>query len=187
MTVVSPEPAALSSEELAVQARKGCPDAFESLVERHEQRVFHYLCQLVGNRNDAEDLTQLTFIKAYRGLSHYDPDFGFATWLFTIAKRTAATFHRRPRPDLLALRETNVDENDPAVMLDRKDRDHALWDIARTLKPNQYEALWLRYGEGFSVGEIAGIMRITPIHVKVLLFRARRQLGKNLEQSNWAR
>jgi RNA polymerase sigma-70 factor, ECF subfamily len=187
MTVVTAEQAAPSAEALALRAQNGQREAFEQLVERYEARIFHYLCSLVGNRHDAEDLTQETFVKAYLGLRHYDSDFGFTTWLFTIAKRAAATFYRRARPDLNRDERSDVDLDDPALLLDRKDQSRSLWNIARTLKPNQFEALWLRYGEGLSVAEVAQIMQMTGIHVKVLLHRARRQLAKTLEPGDWNR
>jgi RNA polymerase sigma factor (sigma-70 family) len=61
--------------------------------------------------------------------------------------------------------------------MERKDENASLWKLARTLKPKQYEALWLRYGEGFSVTEVAQVMKTNQIHVKVLLHRARTALA----------
>jgi DNA-directed RNA polymerase specialized sigma24 family protein len=58
----------------------------------------------------------------------------------------------------------------------------SLWSLARRLKPAQYEALWLRYGEGFSVEEAARVMRTNPLRVRVLLHRGRAALGRLLEQ-----
>jgi len=167
-----------SPEQLAEQCKAGCRSAFEKLVETFQGRIFSFLYQLTRNRHDAEDLTQETFMKAYRSIHRYEPAYRFATWLFTIAKRTAFSHFRSARPteELTAQTEAETDFVDPSVVLQRKDDATSLWSRARILKPKQYEALWLRYGEGFSIIEIARIMNTNQIHVKVLLHRARTHL-----------
>jgi RNA polymerase sigma-70 factor, ECF subfamily len=182
-TLAGPE---TGSEQLAQRAREGCRDAFELLVARHEHQIFNYLHQLTRNRHDAEDLVQETFIKAYRAIHRYDASFAFVTWLFTIAKRTAYSHFRSAErteeypPD----NHNPVDRTNPAMLLEEKDESDSLWELARRLKQNQYETLWLRYGEGFSIAEIARIMKTNQIHVKVLLHRARATLAKWLRARN---
>ena len=78
--------------------------------------------------------------------------------------------------------DTEENAEDPSVLLERKDEESSIWKLARTLKPNQYTALWLRYGEGFSTAETARIMKTNQIHVKVLLHRARGHLAKSLKR-----
>lgn len=168
------------SEQLAQRAREGCRDSFELLVSRHERQIFNYLHQLTRNRHDAEDLVQETFIKAYRGIHRYDASFAFATWLFTIAKRTAYSHFRSAGRAVEHPSENQEDRTNPATALEEKDERDLLWSLARRLKQNQYESLWLRYGEGFSVAEIARILNTNQIHVKVLLHRARATLAKAL-------
>lgn len=171
-----------SPEQLAEQCKAGCPDAFELLVGQFEKRIFNFLRQFVGNAHDAEDITQETFLKAYQGMHRYEPVYAFSTWLFTIAKRTAIS-HFRSRKHTEDLSDWDeADHEDPAVLLERKDEQLSIWKLARRLKPNQYEALWLRYGEGFSIAETARIMNTNQIHVKVLLHRARGQLAKSLRR-----
>lgn len=172
------------SEQLAQRAREGCRDAFELLVTRHEHQILNYLHQLTRNRHDAEDLAQETFIKAYRAIHRYDASFAFATWLFTIAKRTAYShFRSAGRVEEHPL-DDQADPANPATLLEEKDESDSLWALARRLKQNQYEALWLRYNEGFSVAEIARIMNRNQIHVKVLLHRARTTMSKWLRARN---
>src|SRR5881394_1303976 len=74
-----PEP---SSEQLAEKTQNGCRESFEALVERHWQRIFNFLWQLTRNPHDAEDLTQQTFLKAFRNIHRYNPACSFASWLF---------------------------------------------------------------------------------------------------------
>jgi RNA polymerase sigma-70 factor (ECF subfamily) len=172
-----PEP---SAEQLAARCQGGCPDSFEQLVLRYEAQIFNFLHQFARNRQDAEDLTQVTFLKAYRNLSRYKPALAFAPWLFSIARRTAAS-HFRSRENFEELPvDGEIVEEDPANLLASKDEQNALWRLARTLKPKQWEVLWLRYGEGFSIAETALVMRTNQIHVKVLLHRARGNLSKRL-------
>ena len=178
VTVDQTEP---SAEVLVAKCQAGCRDSFELLVEQYEQRVFSFLCQMVGNIQDAEDLTQDTFVKVYRNIQSYDSHFKFTTWLFTIAKRTAANHFRAAKNwEPLPEEPEIVDPETPCTLLERKDDRDSVWDLAKKLKPDQYEVLWLRYGEGFSVRETAKIMRTNSIRVRVLLHRARHQLAKML-------
>lgn len=179
-TVTADTQTQMSPEQLALQCQGGCRDSFESLVELFEERIFNYLCQRLNNRHDAEDLTQETFLKAYRAIERYDSHFAFSTWLFTIAKRTLANHFRAVRPTVPELTDTEIDREDPAVLLEQKDESRAVWAMAKALNPDQYEALWLRYGEGFSIAETAQIMKTNQVRVRVLLHRARHQLAKSL-------
>jgi RNA polymerase sigma-70 factor (ECF subfamily) len=169
-----------SSEKLAARSQAGCPESFEQLLLRYESPVFNFLHQLTRNRQDAEDLTQETFLRAYRSLYRFDPSLSFATWLFTIARRTAASHFRAATQFEELPEDDQAAEGDPANLLESKDEQNSIWRRARTLKPKQFEVLWLRYQEGFSVAETARIMRTNQIHVKVLLHRARANLSEML-------
>lgn len=166
-----------SPEQLAGRAQAGCRNSFEQLVLRYEQHIFNFINQFTRHQQDAEDLTQETFLKAYRSLPRYRADLAFAPWLFTIARRTAAShFRSAKRFEELPPDGELVQEN-PASLLESRDEQNSIWRLARTLKPKQFEALWLRYHEGFSCAETAGIMRTNQVHVKVLLHRARAVLS----------
>jgi RNA polymerase sigma-70 factor (ECF subfamily) len=181
--VVTVEQAEQSPEDLALQCQAGRRDAFETLVERYEQRLFAFLYQLVGNAHDAEDLTQDTFLKAYQNIHRYNSAFKFTTWIFTIAKRTAANHRRSARTWEPLPEDQEVAQDDPASVLERKDDGASIWDLAKKLKPDQYTVLWLRYGEGFSIAETAKVMKTNSIRVRVLLHRARHHLAKSLGTS----
>ena len=172
-----PEP---SSEQLAEKTQKGCRESFEALVERHGQRIFNFLWQMTRNRHDAEDLTQETILKAFRNIHQYNPSCSFASWLYVIAKRTGLSHFRSARPTVELPEESEADALDPFTVLQEKEEKNSLWRLARRLKPNQHEVLWLRYGEGFSIAETARIMNTNQIRVKVLLHRARRALARLL-------
>jgi len=165
-----------SPEQLAQRCQAGCLESFEQLVRRYQSQIFNFLRHFTRNPQDAEDLTQETFIKAYRSLHHYTPSLAFAPWLFVIARRTAAShFRSADHFEELPLDSEAADEN-PATVLERRDEQKSLWKLVRKLKPKQAEAVWLRYAEGFSVAETARIMRTNQVHIKVLLHRARSNL-----------
>ncbi len=171
----------LSAEELALRCQDGCLESFETLVDQFEQRIVNFLNKMVRSRQDAEDLAQDTFVKAYKNIHRFDPKYKFTTWLFTIAKRTAMNHYRAAKSTVELTPEKEIDERDPSVALEEKDQAEGLWEKAkRLLKPNQYNALWLRYGEGFSIGETAKVMETNELRVRVLLHRARNKMAQHL-------
>jgi RNA polymerase sigma-70 factor (ECF subfamily) len=177
----APEKMDTTAEELARRAQAGCLDSFEDLVRRYEAQVFNFLRQFTRHQQDAEDLTQETFVKAYRSLHRYNATLAFAPWLFVIARRTAAS-HFRSFKHFEELQDDSelATEGNPASVLEQQDEQTSLWKLVRALKPKQAEAIWLRYAEGFSVAETARIMETNQVYVKVLLHRARSNLSKML-------
>jgi len=171
-----------SPEELAGRCRRGCPDSFAQLVSLYQDRIFSYLWRLTGNPHDAEDITQDTFLKAYRALDRFDGSGSFTSWLFIIAKRTGLNHLRSTRRETVSETAEEIEHATPAILLEQRDEQQSIWNLARKLKPGQYEALWLRYGEGFSIAETARIMNTNQIRVRVLIHRARSHLVKLLEQ-----
>jgi RNA polymerase sigma-70 factor, ECF subfamily len=157
-------------------------ESFESLVERYQHRVYGFLRQMGPNEPDAQDLTQDTFIKAFRSLSRFQPVYSFSTWIFTIARRTAANHFRDRRLTEELPEDLDAGHDDPSVALEKRDRSQRLWHTAQRLKPGYYEVLWLQYGEGFSIEETARVMGRSPLYVRVLLHRARNQLAKLLKK-----
>lgn len=168
-------------ERLVAQAKGGSVEAFGELVEQHEARIFNFLRQFTGNTHDAQDLTQDTFVKAFRSLGRFNAVGSFSSWLFVIAKRTALNHLRDHRRESTEEAPEGIDFNNPAQAFAESEERAGLWSVARKLKPAQFEALWLRYAEGFSVAETARVMRTNQIRVRVLLHRGRAQLAKLLE------
>ncbi|MHC4111410.1 MAG: RNA polymerase sigma factor [Planctomycetota bacterium] len=171
---------ALSAEELARRSQQGCRESFAELVERHGIRLFRYLRYKTNNLQDAEDLVQESFIRAYENIHRYKNSWKFSTWLFTIATRLAYSHFRRSRSfQTIGRIESSAPE--PGQMLVEKETQQSLWALARELSMNQYQALWLKYGQDMSIKEIADVLRKSQVNVKVLLYRARINLGKRLE------
>jgi len=170
----------LSPEGLVEQSKAGCREAFGLLVEHYQERVFNFLCRLAGNPHDAEDLTQETFIKVYQNIHRFNCAQAFSTWLFTIAKRTAYNHFRASRRFRELPADEEVDFQDPSILLEQKDQRTSIWKLAEQLAPDQYQALWLRYAEGFSIADTAKILNTNQIRVRVLVHRARKSLARSL-------
>lgn len=151
---------------------------FAALVEEHQAKLCNFLFRYTRNRQDAEDLTQDTFVKAYRNLHRYDSKYAFSTWLYTIARRTAYNHFRDTKPtealeyDLV---ETSATPDEEAS---RDDESNWVWQAAESLKPDFREALTLKYVDDLSIEEISRIMGKSQTNVKIILFRARNQLKK---------
>ena len=153
--------------------------AFDEIIRLHHRRVFHFLHQMTRQRQDAEDLTQQTFIKAYHHLDRFDPARPMINWLLTIARRTALNHFRTPGKWEEVQAEVASPGPSPARSAEERDETENLWSKMRAvLSRRQFEILWLRFGEGLSTAETAQIVGLTQTHVKVLIFRARQVLGK---------
>lgn len=171
----------LSDEELAGETRAGSRRCFDELVHRYGKRLFYFLRTRVPTDQDGEDLVQDTFIKAYSNIHRFDDQYKFSTWLYTTASRLAISHYRKNRD-----RDHHEELGDPAVHypepgIEQDDYDN-MWTAARSLKPQQYQALWLRYMEDLSVKEIADVMNKSKLNVRVLLHRARSNLVKQYGQ-----
>ncbi|MDQ8200605.1 RNA polymerase sigma factor [Pelagicoccus enzymogenes] len=151
---------------------------FAALVDEHQDKLRNFLFRYTRNRQDAEDLTQDTFVKAFRNIHRYDSKYSFSTWLYTIARRTAYNHFRDSKPTE-ALEYDIVESSDtPDVEASREDEKSWVWQAAERLKPDFREALSLKYIDDLSIEEISKIMGKSQTNVKIILFRARNQLKK---------
>src|ERR1051326_4300363 len=125
-----------SIEDWAERSRHGCRESFEAIVTHFEKRIFHYLYQMTRNQHDAEDLTQITFLKAYRNIHRYQSNGAFHAWLFTIAKRTALNHFRDSRQTEELEPEAAPTLENPSLILERADSYAGIWKTARSLKPD---------------------------------------------------
>ncbi len=178
-----PPAKAPSDEELARRAQQGCTASFEELVRRFQVPLLHFLRRWTSTE-EAEDLVQDTFVRAYRNLHRYRPTARLATWLFTIARRLSINRQRKRRPvvDSEVLELVEADVLPPSqIVADRESRQR-LWDLAdEVLSERQRTALWLYYVEDMSVVEVARVVGHSRGAVKTMLFRARRKLAAVLE------
>ena len=174
-----PAAAHCENAEVVRAAAAGDARAFEQLVHLYHRRVLNFLYQMTRQREDAEDLTQTTFVKAFQHIHRVDCERPIINWLLTIARRSALNHFRSVRKWEFVPAEVVSHEPSPARQLEHQDRTENLWARARrVLSQREFEVLWLRFAEDLSTEETARISGLTQIHVKVLVHRARQHLLK---------
>lgn len=175
-----------------VRARSGDGDAFRLLVERHSRSVFRLAYRMTGNEQDAEDVVQETFLRAYKQLSHYESRSTFATWLYRIASNYSLDLIRmRKRHD--DRREKDPEEgrgvldtlatNEPAqdrLVFSNQVR-QSVSAAMDELSDLERSAFVLRHFEGMSIEEIGGMLGTSLNATKHSIFRAVQKLRKRLE------
>lgn len=167
-------------ETLAFAAQQGSLEAFESLVSMYEQRLFNFIRKKVGITEVAEDLLQEVFIKTYQNLNKYDPKRPFTTWVYAVAYNHTISYFRSSKPKI-NVDADYIDPEHPGQIVQQEESREQVWVIARRLPEGQFEALWLRYAENMSVSEVAKVMKKTQVHVKVILYRARKELMRMID------
>ena len=176
----------------AEQARQGDQRAFGVLVERHSRSVFRLAFRMTQNEQDAEDLVQETFLKAYKQLHRFDGRSAFGTWLYRIAANCSldlirARKNRRERQTTLTSETTDwldrVAAPDPSP-----ERLARSGQVASLLKPAlaqltelERTAFVLRHYEGCGIEEIAGVLGVQTNAAKHSVFRAVQKLRRALE------
>lgn len=187
-----PADACFSDEELVRRAARGDREAYGLLVERHCGRVVKTLYYRVGDRDEAEDLAQEVFVRAYRGIGDFKGEASFGTWLYRIVHNTAASYFvargARKRAgvrvplDACPEAETAPARNaDPqAVAMGRELKD-AIEQSIRELEPDMREYVVLRDIEGRPYEEIAAIVDMPLGTVKSRIHRARLLIRRSLE------
>ncbi len=175
-----------NDRDLVLLARRGDPDAFSALVERHQRLVFGVAYAITGDRALAEDLGQETFVAAWRSFTTLHDDARVVPWLTGIARNLAhnarRTRARRKDPDVLA----DADAVDPApTALERvieEESELLLRATLAELAEQHREALVLYYLEGRSVSQVAASLGVGEGAVKQRLLRARESLRERLAE-----
>ncbi len=157
------EGAASDSDEALVAAAREEPDQFGQIYERYLPGIYRYLVARVGRSDEAADLTQTVFLRAFRSLSSYRPKRApFSAWLFRIARNAAVDSLRRHRPavslDGLADVLVAAPGESPEALAERRERlDHLRGHVA-SLDSNKRELLILRFAGELTVREIAQVV-----------------------------
>ena len=163
-------------------------ELFGVLVQRYKDRVFRLVASILGPAADAEaeDLVQEIFITVYRKLETFRGDCKFSTWLYRLVRNRAIDACRRPRPFANAAKDRTSRDSEPSVGVDpgfeieQAGRDTLLLRHVDRLREPWRTVLFLFYWMGCNVDEISGLTEIPAGTVKSHLFRARRELAKQL-------
>jgi RNA polymerase sigma-70 factor, ECF subfamily len=172
--------ALMTEDELGRHAAAGGQAAFEEIVRRYSRPLAEFAAGRTVSWQDAEDIVQETFLRAYLNLSSFNPVRSLRNWLFTIAYRLMVSSWRRKKTVRLSDEAAALLQG-PDPVESTEEEAQQLWDAARTIGIDAYTVLWLRYRQDLSVDEIAQVMQKSSIGVRVLLHRTRKRLADSLE------
>lgn len=182
----------ISDELLASKSLSGDLAAFEELVNRFKNRVFALVYRIVGQQQEAEDVTQDVFLAVYEKLYQYDNSKKFAPWIFRIAANASiSTLRKKKKVVLLNFDETypsNYELNnasyltDPQLMFERQELEQELTTAIMKLPENYRAVITLRYHLDLDNQEIADILDISRENVEVRVHRARKALRRIILQ-----
>ena len=178
--MTSPERA--GEPELIRLAQQGNTEAFGQLVAEYQRAVFNIAYRMVGNRQEAEDVAQESFVKTYQALERFDRERPFAPWLYRITTNTALNWIKRRRPEAELEEETlHVSATDgPEAQTIAAEASERLRTAVAALPPNYRAAIELRHFQGLTYQEMSEVLGVPLSDVKSWLFRARRRLRETL-------
>lgn len=189
MTLVAEERAPESDR--VRRARAGDREAFTGLVETHKKRAYYAALALVGSHEDALDLSQEAFARAFRARTSLDPDRPFYAWLYTILRRLCFNFLRdrayrrrrieEARPWLVHEAEARAEDDDPSRRAERDELRDRLMRAIESLPESDREVLVLKEFEGLRYREIAALVGIPEGTVMSRLYAARQRLARAME------
>jgi RNA polymerase sigma-70 factor (ECF subfamily) len=191
-----PAPQQVEDKELVVRALEGDESAYGELLERFRRPVFSLIYRMIGDREQAEDLAQESFVKAFNNLDSYNPSYRFSSWLFKIANNHAIDHLRRARLSTVSIHgsphaASAEREEETRIVLESRDESPEQEMLALELgseieqaigqlRPEYRTAVILRHIENRPYEEIAEIMDVPIGTVKTFLHRARAELREIL-------
>jgi len=179
----------LTDTEIISRVLRGEQQLFAALVERYQNYVFTLVLRFTDNREDAEELSQDIFVKAYRSLADFRGESKFSTWLYTIVRTSCITFLRKKK-----LETTSIDNEKTFVQLENresgfkanqveiKSRQAMVNQAIALLSPDDAQIITLFYKGEQTLEEIGAIIGAEPNTVKVKLHRARQRLKDKMEK-----
>lgn len=173
----------MKTDELHIisEVLTGKTEAFSYFLDTYGQQVFALIVRMVGSEEDAEELTQDSFMKAFEHLSSFGGNSSFSTWIYRIAYNTALSALRKKRTEVLSfddrlwntVSETEIDETLDDETEENLDRLRRALDL---LPPDERALITLFYEEEKPIQEIAHILNQSEGNIKVKLYRLRKKL-----------
>ena len=193
------EPSQLASNKdeslLVTEAKAGSYEAFEELVNRYEKKIYRLGTNITGNREDAEDVLQETFLKAFEHLGDFRQDSRFYTWIVRIGVNEALMKLRKRRSEKIVPMDDIVGDDgevipreftdwkpNPEQQFTRAELEDILETAAKALPPTFRAVFFLRDVEELSTEETAEFLNLSNGAVKARLFRARLRLREDLSK-----
>lgn len=178
-----------SDTDVINRVLKGDSQAYAVLVQRYQNFVFTISMRYINNREDAEEVAQDVFVKAYKALADFKGQSKFSTWLYTVTTTTSISFLRKKKLDIQSLDNErvfevadNLDSGMRANQIEQKSRVSMVNEAIRMLAPEDAQIITLFYKGEQTMDEIAAILGKEPNAVKVQLHRARGRLKDKMQK-----
>ncbi len=178
----------LTDKEIISRVLNGDQQLYAELVNRYQNFVFTVALRYTQQREDAEEVAQDIFVKAYRALKDFRGDSKFSTWLYTIVTTSCITFLRKKKLETSSLDNERVfeaadsqDSGMRANQIEQKSKFAMVNEAIKLLNPDDAAIITLFYKGEQSLEEIAQAMKLEPNNVKVKLHRARQRLKEKME------
>jgi RNA polymerase sigma-70 factor (ECF subfamily) len=176
-----------TDSDLVQQAQDGQTEAFSVLVDRYRQKVFQTCMGFLHSTDDAEDLTQEIFVKAWNALKSFDGRAAFSTWLYRIAVNRAINQTRRNKLRSFVgindeVTSSGYSDDDAETNLMRSEQRAQIKSAVNKLISNQKKAFVLFYYQELSLIEVAEVLEMSPKATESLIFRARKKLQELLSR-----
>ena len=167
--------------DLVSMISNGDERAFGELLNRHENAVYGFALRLLrGDTQEAEDVSQETFLRLYRASEYYRPTASLRTFLLKITKNLCIDIYRKKQPELIDTLPDIIEEVTPLHILEKVIEADKLENAIKELPVNQRAAILLRHKEQMSYNQIAETMDLSISSVESLLVRARQKLRLKL-------
>ena len=170
---------------MVTEALAGSEHAFTELVRRYQDVLYRHALRMTGRPDDAEDVVQTAFVKAWRNLASCQNPERVGAWLFRIGANGCKDFLKSRHQRNLSLEEVPLlrsDSSGPEGAAERSDMGHMIQDALQTLPPEQREAFVLKHIEGWSYGEMSEKLDVSVAALKMRVHRARDELQVLLEE-----
>lgn len=177
----------VDDRQLVQTIREGDTEAFETLVRRKTSKVYALCYRIIGNPEDAKDISQLVFLKLWENLEKYDPHYAFDTWLYRMVTNVAIDFMRNKQSrdnavnSTLRLVKTSADA-EQGVVVQRKEVENVFNEVASVLSPKQKTIFVMNQMEDLPSAEIAKILGCRESTVRNHLFNARKLMQQQLQK-----
>jgi RNA polymerase sigma-70 factor (ECF subfamily) len=178
----------VADDKLITRCRAGDVEAFAQVYTQYERQVFRYAYHILGHREDADDIKQETFLRAYQAIGTFRSESSLQTWLLKICgnlcrdrikswDRRKVIYDSTLRDDVLGSSDAM---DDPSAIVERSELTEIIFKALRGLPQAQREIIVLHEIEDLSYEEIAGILGCSRTSIKLRLFRARRSLKERV-------
>lgn len=157
----------------------GQTNYFSYLVEKYQDIVFSIALKVLKNREEAEEMAQESFIKAYKSLNTFKGTAKFSTWLYRIAYNTCISEVRKKKPHFVSTSDVQITDETDEINIDgnpEENRAKCVKLALEKLPADEYTLIMLYYFEDHSIEEISKVTRLSESNVKVKLHRARKKL-----------